>query len=243
MSVHTDAQLRNRLTIDRFPRSAAYDPRWQIDNLMGPNVLWLTEFLCEAMDLRPGMRVLDLGCGKAVSSVFLAREYGVQVWATDLWIAASDNAARIAQAGLEHTIFPVHADARIELPFADGFFDAVVSMDAYQYFGTDDLYLPRLVRHLKGSGRIGIVVPGLEHEVDEMPASWDWDFCCFHTPAWWRRHWSITRLVDVEVADRLPDGHDLWLLWDEVCGYTRNAYMTEPGGDNLGFTRVVAART
>jgi len=37
------------------------------------------------------MRVLDLGCGKALSSIFLAKEYGTQVWATDLWISATDN--------------------------------------------------------------------------------------------------------------------------------------------------------
>ncbi len=39
---------------------------------MGPNPLRLTECLCEAMELRPGMRILDLGCEKALSSVFLA---------------------------------------------------------------------------------------------------------------------------------------------------------------------------
>jgi cyclopropane fatty-acyl-phospholipid synthase-like methyltransferase len=46
--------------------------------------LWLTEWLAEALDLRPGMRVLDLGCGRAMSSVFLRREFGVQVWASIL---------------------------------------------------------------------------------------------------------------------------------------------------------------
>jgi cyclopropane fatty-acyl-phospholipid synthase-like methyltransferase len=61
---------------------------------MGPNVLWPTEFLCEAMDLRAGMRVLDRGCGKALSAIFLAREFGVQVWAADLWISATENAPR-----------------------------------------------------------------------------------------------------------------------------------------------------
>ena len=29
------------------------------------------------------MRVLDLGCGRAMSSIFLRREFGVQVWATE----------------------------------------------------------------------------------------------------------------------------------------------------------------
>ena len=78
---------------------------------MGPNVLWLTEWLCEKMELKPGMRVLDMGCGKALSSIFLAKEYGAQVWANDLWIPAAENWQRIKEAGLENQIFPVHAEA------------------------------------------------------------------------------------------------------------------------------------
>ena len=57
----------------------------------GANALWLTEWLTEGLDLKPGMRVLDLGCGRANSSIFLHREFGVQVWATDLWFSASEN--------------------------------------------------------------------------------------------------------------------------------------------------------
>jgi cyclopropane fatty-acyl-phospholipid synthase-like methyltransferase len=49
----------------------------------------LTEALSQVMTLEPGMRVLDMGCGRAVSSIFLAKEFGLQVWATDLWIAAT----------------------------------------------------------------------------------------------------------------------------------------------------------
>ena len=29
------------------------------------------------MELEPGMRVLDMGCGKAISSIFLAKEFDV----------------------------------------------------------------------------------------------------------------------------------------------------------------------
>lgn len=233
--------LRALLGDDRFPRSGTYDPDWLIANEMGPNVLWVAEFLTQAMDLRPGMRVLDLGCGKAASSVFLAREFDVEVWATDLWIPAAENGRRIREAGLEDRIVPIHADAR-RLPFADEFFDAIVSLDAYHYFGTDDMYLPTLLRHLKVDGRLGIVVPGLEHEVDEMPGTWDWDFCTFHTPAWWRRHWSITRAVEVELADRMPGGRELWLRWSDAIGWSDTEYLTGPGGENLGFTRVIATK-
>ena len=65
----------------RFPRASTYDPSWVHTNHMGPNVLWLTDALTQVLDLEPGMRVLDMGCGTALSSIFLAREFGVEVWA------------------------------------------------------------------------------------------------------------------------------------------------------------------
>lgn len=87
-----------------FPLSAKYDQEWVLEHSMGPNVMWLTEVLSEAMDLRPGMRVLDIGCGKAVSSIFLAKEFRVKVWAFDLWIAPHENLQRVREAGLMEEI-------------------------------------------------------------------------------------------------------------------------------------------
>src|SRR4051794_6536142 len=106
----------DRLRSERFPRSSRYHPDWVTKNGMGSHPLWIYEWLSEALDLREGMRVLDLGCGRATSSIFLAREYGVQVWATDLWIAATENLLRIQDAGSEGRVFPLHADAR-SLPY------------------------------------------------------------------------------------------------------------------------------
>ena len=75
---------------ERFPRSAKYHPEWVLASVSGAaNALWLSEWLASEMDLRPDMRVLDLGCGRAASSIFLRREFGAQVWATDLWFSAS----------------------------------------------------------------------------------------------------------------------------------------------------------
>ena len=71
--------MNERLISPRFPRSNAYNPKW-IEACVsgGANSLWLTEWLTSAMELRCGMRVLDLGCGRAASSIFLHREFGVQ---------------------------------------------------------------------------------------------------------------------------------------------------------------------
>src|SRR6476659_1478655 len=120
----------SRLICEQFPRSNQYDPEWVTTSASGgANSLWLTEWLTTAMNLRPGMRVLDLGCGRASSSVFLHREFGVQVWAVDLWTSASENMQRIRDVGAEDSIFPLHGDAR-SLPFAADFFDAIVCVDA-----------------------------------------------------------------------------------------------------------------
>ncbi len=164
---------------DHFPRAAKYDEASA--NSMGPNVLFLTEALCSRLDLEPGMRVLDLGCGKAISSIFLAREFDVQVWATDLWVKPTQNWKRIREAKVEDKVFPIYAEARA-LPYANDFFDAVISIDAYHYFGTDALYLGgHLLSLLKRGGWIGIVAPGLMAEIDGSPPAhlhqWiqDWD--------------------------------------------------------------------
>lgn len=86
-----------------FPLAAKYDANWVVDNMMGPNALWLAESLSQVMDLRPGMRVLDMGCGKALSSIFFAQEFGVDIWAADLWIRAEDNVKRIQEAALDRS--------------------------------------------------------------------------------------------------------------------------------------------
>jgi cyclopropane fatty-acyl-phospholipid synthase-like methyltransferase len=243
-------QFDDTLARERFPRSSTYDHDWMLANSMGPNALWITEFLSEALELKPGMKVLDLGCGKAMSSIFLAQEFDVEVWANDLWIAPDENEKRIVDAGLADRIHAVHAEAHA-LPYEKAFFDAIVSLDAYHYFGTDDLYLGYVTQYLKRGGDIGIVSPGLvrEFEVDPPQHLWEgWysDFVSFHSPEWWRRHWQRPGLVNVEVSDWLEDGWRYWVYWNGVCAEapwaneTETAMLEADEGRNLGFVRVVA---
>jgi SAM-dependent methyltransferase len=239
-----------RLVSERFPRSSKYHPEWVIASVSGgANALWLTEWLAAALDLRPGMRVLDLGCGRAMSSIFLRREFGVQVWATDLWFSASENIQRIRDAGVEDGVFPIHADAR-SLPFAADFFDAIVSIDSFIYYGTDDLYLNYLARLVRPGGTVGIAGAGLVREIEgplpnHLREWWTPDLWCLHSANWWRRHWERTGIMDIDLADTMPDGWQLWLDWHKVIAPDNEAEikaLEADRGNYLGYVRLVGRR-
>ncbi len=240
-----------RLLCERFPRASSYHPDWVIAGMGSPsNALWLTEWLGETLDLQPGMRVLDLGCGRAMSSIFLHREFGAEVWAADLWFSPSENFQRIRDAGVEGGVFPIHADAR-SLPFATEFFDAIVAVDSYMYYGTDDLFLHNLARLVKPGGQIGVAMSGLTCEMGEdIPAHlgdwWQQDqLWSLHSANWWRRRLSRAGILDVEVADALHDG---WRYWLESLrtvapeNQTEIAAIEADAGRHIGYVRVTGRR-
>lgn len=248
-----DDELMGKYIVEDYPRSGGYDMHWVHRNEMGPNVLWMTEALTRIMELEPGMRVLDIGCGTAMSSIFLAKEFDLQVWATDPWIKATDNWKRIREAGVEDRVFPLFAWAQT-LPYADDFFDAIVSMDSYHYFGTDVHTLEfHILKLLKPGGQIGIIAPASPKEVplplpDHLGPEWYW----LNSVDWWRNHWDRYPELDVEVSEALPGGWELWVRWHEFL----NAYghrnrpdeaseldqLLADGGEYLGFVRLLARR-
>ena len=58
----------------RYPLASKYDPAWVLANQMGPNALWLLEWLCAGMKLEPG-DVLHTG-GRGSSGLRAARGPG-----------------------------------------------------------------------------------------------------------------------------------------------------------------------
>jgi SAM-dependent methyltransferase len=233
----------------RFPRSQTYNLDWIREGGMGSHPLWLAEWLSQSLDLQPGMRVLDLGCGKAKSSIFLAREFGVEVWATDLWVSPSENLERIRAAELTQQVFPLRANAH-KLPYASEFFDVITAHDCYSYFGTDDLYLNYLAQFVKPGGQIGIAGAGLAQELpvplpEHLRPIWSHDFFCLHSADWWRHHWSRTGIVTVELADSMPNATEIWAHWQRTNtpdNVVEINVVEEDGGRYLTYIRMVGRR-
>ncbi|MCL2514169.1 MAG: methyltransferase domain-containing protein [Oscillospiraceae bacterium] len=202
----------------KYPKTSKYDLNWIEQNWMGPNPLWLLEDLCGHMDLRPGMKVLDMGCGKGLTSVFLAKEYGVTVFANDLWISATDNLRRFEEAGVADKVFPIHAEAHA-LPYSEGFFDAAIAIDCYHYFGASESYFVDVFSKLvKPGGQFGIVVPGLGKEFengcpDTLEKLWMPELFTLHGNKWWRALWEKTGLCEITACYDMDDPKALWQPW------------------------------
>ena len=118
--------------------------------LMGPNNVRLLVEMLEKCPIDEGLRILDLGCGKGLTSLFLTKETKAQVFAVDLWVSATENYEQIKQWDVDNTVVPIHSDAN-DLPFANEFFDVVVSIDSFHYFANHKGFLNR--RYYRSSKR------------------------------------------------------------------------------------------
>ena len=212
----------DHLSKAEFPRSAKYDAKWLVDLDMGPHPLWLLEDLASDLSLRPGMRVLDLGSGLGATSVFLAREYGVRVVAADLWVDPTEAGEIFRKEEVTDLVLPMRVDAG-RLPFGGSSFDAIVSIDAWEYFGTGEHYPAYLARFLKPGGQLGVATPALTIEVRELGEIPDHvervvgaEAAAWHTAEWLRTQWELSRAFAQVSARTQAEGCANWLLWERA---------------------------
>ena len=247
----TEANALKRVRNPRFPLAAEWDPTWQLENMMGTNPLWLTEELLLHLPLKPEQRVLDLGCGKGMSSMFLAKERRVNVWAADLWVSPDDTWQHARDLGLDNFVCPIQAEAHT-LPFASGFFDAVVCVDAWHLFGLGDGFVSRVADYVADGGYIAMISPGLREEFESgLPTHvipfWQQEFWSLHSPDWWKSLWQQSPELDVIHCDFVPEGCKIWLQWEEIARDSGYSYAADDiqllhadAGQNLGFVSMVA---
>ena len=112
------------------------------------------DLICRKLALRPGMRLLDVGCGWASLLVHAAQHYGVR--ATGVTLSAQQRAyglARVAALGLDDRVEIRLQDYR---ELTDEPFDAVASIEMGEHVGEHNYpaYADRLHRLLRPQGRL-----------------------------------------------------------------------------------------
>jgi SAM-dependent methyltransferase len=221
--------LARRMTpIDRggYPELAGLSAQQIYEGKMGPGGLYLAAQMLRSVVAAEDMRVLDLGCGRGATSVFIARRLGARVISADLWISAAERQVLIEKHGAQGLVTPLDVDVRQPLPFAEKDFDLIFCMDAFHYFGARRHVVARLTRALKPGGRIVVGNPCFDREVQRpIPAvyqgPWAEEFSKYHSPPWWRdKLGSFDLFADVS-AWEADDGQALWdddLLFDLARG-------------------------
>ena len=197
-----------------FPKAVA------LERSMGPNPLKLCEELVDDAGIPVGSVVLDLGSGAGLTSALMAREFGFIVHAADLWSDPGDNMRFFESVGLtNHEVVPLKADATA-LPYACEFFDAVVSVDSYNYFGRDPGYLgTHLLPLVKRGGLLLFAIPGMTRDChDDLPAclckSWDAEQLDYmHDVNWWRANIEQTEGVDILDMREMACTAEAWADW------------------------------
>jgi cyclopropane fatty-acyl-phospholipid synthase-like methyltransferase len=200
---------------------------------IGPGGLYLVSHLAKPLRLQPGAWVLDLGCGSAESSIYLAENFKVNVIAADLWRDPTDNARKIESRGHKDNIIPLRLDATQPLPFAEAYFDAILCVNNLNFYGTELAVIDRLARHLKPGG---IFCSGGECLNEEFTPEqlanppyvysfaepvWKDDFLTSHSPDWWADHIAQSKELQLVSCEELEDGQRY---------FEEQALLTEPEG-------------
>ena len=232
-----------------YTLSKKYETPELMAKIMGPNPIKLTEELLSATHLPDYATVCDLGSGQGLTSVFLAKEYGFKVYATDLWSDPEENRKFFKASGLnDEQIVPVKADAE-NLPFEKEFFDAVISADSYNYFGRNEKYLDeKLLPYVKRGGYIYIAIPGMKKDChDNLPEalllSWTPEQLDYiHDIAYWQKIIGACHGAQIISVSEMESNEEVWNDWlkqeNEYAEGDRKA-MEAGGGKYLNFIKIV----
>jgi cyclopropane-fatty-acyl-phospholipid synthase len=120
------------------------------------------DLICRKLDLRPGQRLLDVGCGWGSLVLHAAREYGVS--AVGVTLSGEQTALarqRISEAGLDGKVEIRLQDYR---QIDDGPFDAISSVGMAEHVGTGEYlrYARTLYQLLRPGGRL------LNHQIARL---------------------------------------------------------------------------
>ena len=233
----------------KYVKSEKYQTPELMKKIMGPNPVKLEEELLLDHKIPAGAVVCDLGSGQGITSVFLAKEYGFQVYAADLWSDPEENQKFFDAMGCDQNqIIPVKADAT-DLPFEKEYFDAVVSTDSYNYFGRDPQYLDeKLLPFVKSGGYIYIVVPGMKKDChDQLPPelllSWTPEQLDYiHDVQYWAEILSAckdARVLSIKEMESNEEVWHDWLIQENEYAIGDRKSMEAGGGKYLNFISMV----
>jgi cyclopropane-fatty-acyl-phospholipid synthase len=122
------------------------------------------DLICRKLELKPGMRMLDIGCGWGSLAIHAAREYGASVWG----ITLSEPQAELARERARDASVEDRVEIRV-MDYRDlreERFDAIASIGMVEHVGVAQIddYAARIAQVLEPGGRV------LNHGITRVPS-------------------------------------------------------------------------
>ncbi|MFC1700340.1 class I SAM-dependent methyltransferase [Patescibacteria group bacterium] len=122
------------------------------------------------LDIKPGDKILDCGCGDGFYTMILSEVYDCKVTAMDYKQKLIDSAKKSVR-NLEKVKFVI-GDITKGLPFEDNTFDKVIFTEVLEHLNDEQQALEELKRVLKKGGKLALSVPHCNYPFLWDPFNW-----------------------------------------------------------------------
>ena len=137
----------------------------------------------------------------------------------------------------------------LRLPFAKEYFDVIISVDSYHYYGcAEGVFDDNILPFVKKGGYVLLAMPGLKYNPTgnelELLKEWaaDGDDETFHTMDWWKEHLvkNVSDQIEIDVyeADCYDKAWEDWFATGHEFGLRDKKYLDKGLYNLLNFVMV-----
>lgn len=192
--------------------------------------------LCAMLDLRKGMRVLDIGSGLGGAAFYMAKTYGVEVLGVDLSQVMVDIALERVQQR-ETTGVRFVLDDVCTMPLEDASFDVIWSRDCFLHIPDKAALLKKLYRLTRPGGQI--LVTDYARRAGHVSEAFEKYFTKsgYHLldPEAYGAHFTNAGYLNVEASNQTPRFVELLHQEMEMLQVDRDKFLADFTGEDLDY--------